>query len=35
LEALHFDLKKRFEDILIMDVPEWVLYPFSNNETID
>jgi len=35
LEALHFDFKKRFEDILIMDIPEWVLDPFSNTETMD
>lgn len=25
----------KFEDILKMNIPEWVLYPFSNLEIID
>lgn len=35
LEALHSDFNKRFEDILKMNIPKWVLDPFSNTETID
>ena len=29
LTVLHADLNQRFEDILHLDIPEWVLNPFS------
>jgi hypothetical protein len=32
LEALNSDFNKRFEDILKMNIPKWVLDPFSNTE---
>ncbi|GFQ69650.1 SCAN domain-containing protein 3 [Trichonephila clavata] len=33
LENLHSDFKERFQDILNMDIPDWVLDPFSNANT--
>ncbi|KFM67243.1 SCAN domain-containing protein 3, partial [Stegodyphus mimosarum] len=33
LENLYNDFKERFEDILNMDIPDWVLDPFSNVNT--
>ncbi|GFQ96045.1 SCAN domain-containing protein 3 [Trichonephila clavata] len=33
LENLHSDFKERFQDILNMDIPDWVLDPFSNVNT--
>lgn len=33
LKSLHSDFNKRFVDILKMDIPDWVLDPFSNTET--
>ncbi|XP_050520167.1 SCAN domain-containing protein 3-like [Daktulosphaira vitifoliae] len=35
LEALHSDFNKRFEDILKMVIPGWVLDPFSSAEIIN
>ncbi|XP_014481742.1 PREDICTED: SCAN domain-containing protein 3-like [Dinoponera quadriceps] len=33
LKNLHDDFKERFQDILNMDIPDWVLDPFSNVNT--
>ncbi|CAG9794244.1 unnamed protein product [Diatraea saccharalis] len=33
LENLHRDFKERFQDVLNMDIPDWVLDPFSNVNT--
>ena len=33
LENLHRDFKERFQDILNMGIPEWILDPFSNVNT--
>lgn len=33
LENLHIDFKDRFQNILNMDIPDWVLEPFSNVNT--
>ncbi|KAF0713483.1 SCAN domain-containing protein 3-like, partial [Aphis craccivora] len=35
LENLHNDFKERFQDILNMDIPDWVLDPFSNVNTAE
>lgn len=35
LENLHNDFKERFQDILNMDIPDWVLDPFSNVSTAE
>lgn len=35
LESLHTDLSKRFEDILSLKVPQWVMNPFVNIETTE
>ena len=33
LENLHSDFKERFQDILKLEIPDWVLDPFSNVNT--
>ena len=33
LTALHADLNQRFEDILHLDIPDWVLNPFARGQT--
>ncbi|XP_053894463.1 SCAN domain-containing protein 3-like, partial [Malaclemys terrapin pileata] len=33
LEALHSDFNQRFEDILKINIPNWVLDPFSSTNT--
>ncbi|XP_034642709.1 SCAN domain-containing protein 3-like [Trachemys scripta elegans] len=33
LEGLHSDFNQRFEDILKMNIPDWVLDPFSSRNT--
>lgn len=33
LTALHADLNQRFEDILHLNVPDWVLNPFARGQT--
>ena len=33
LTALLADLNKKFEDILRMDIPDWVLNPFAGEQT--
>ena len=33
LENLHNDFKERFQDILNLEIPDWVLDPFSNVNT--
>jgi zinc finger BED domain-containing protein 5/7/8/9 len=35
LKNLHSDFKERFQDILNMDIPDWVLDPFSNVNTAE
>ncbi|CAG9792424.1 unnamed protein product [Diatraea saccharalis] len=35
LNALHDDFKNRFEDILMMEIPLWILYPFEETEVAD
>ncbi|KAL4132712.1 hypothetical protein QTP88_009821 [Uroleucon formosanum] len=35
LENLQNDFKERFQDILNMDIPDWVLDPFSNVNTAE
>lgn len=32
LEALHIDFHNRFQDILTMKIPDWILDPFLNTE---
>ncbi|GBP58722.1 hypothetical protein EVAR_35501_1 [Eumeta japonica] len=32
LSALHDDFKTRFEDILTMDIPPWIINPFDETE---
>lgn len=34
LENLHIDFKERFQDILNLEIPEWVLDPFSYANTL-
>ncbi|XP_043262496.1 SCAN domain-containing protein 3-like [Colletes gigas] len=33
LDALHSDFNQRFDDILKMDIPDWILDPFSSANT--
>lgn len=33
LEVLHVDFTERFQDILNMNIPSWVLDPFANTDT--
>ncbi|OWR42823.1 SCAN domain-containing protein 3 [Danaus plexippus plexippus] len=33
LSALHDDLKTRFEDMLTMDIPPWIINPFDESES--
>lgn len=35
LESLHKDISERFEDILSLKVPQWVVNSFMNIETAD
>lgn len=35
LEVLHVDFTERFQDILNMHIPSWVLDPFGNTDTED
>ncbi|GBP47010.1 Deformed epidermal autoregulatory factor 1 [Eumeta japonica] len=32
LSALHYDFKTRFEDILTVDIPPWIINPFDETE---
>ena len=33
LTALYSDLNRRFEDILYLDIPDWVINPFASSQT--
>jgi hypothetical protein len=30
LNALHTDLKTRFEDVLTMEIPQWIINPYGD-----
>jgi hypothetical protein len=34
LDMLHEDMSERFEDLLLMEIPDWVINPFSDTEEV-
>jgi hypothetical protein len=35
LNALHTDFKTRFEDVLTMEIPQWIINPYGDTEESD
>jgi hypothetical protein len=34
LDMLHKDMSERFEDLLLMEIPDWVINPFSDTDEV-